>query len=65
MVLLKLSGLRDARLILSEFSLGITKEELMQIYETATAEKFSPLIIDLAAPKESRFKKGFSEILHV
>ena len=65
MVLLKLSGLRDARLILSEFSLGITKEELMQIYEHATAEKFSPLIIDLAAPKESRFRKGFSEILNV
>ena len=65
MVLLKLSGLRDARLILSEFSLGITKEELMEIYEHATAEKFSPLIIDLAAPKESRFRKGFSEILNV
>ena len=65
MVLLKLSGLRDARLILSEFSLGITKEELMEIYEHATAEKFSPLIIDLAAPKESRFRKGFSEILDV
>jgi hypothetical protein len=65
MVILKLSGVRDARLILSEFSLGVTKEELMEIYEHATAEKFSPLIIDLAAPKESRFRKGFSEILSV
>ncbi len=65
LVLLKLSGLRDARLILSEFSLGVSKETLMAFYDRATAEKFSPLVIDLAAPKESRFRKGFSEILSV
>ena len=65
LVLLRLSGVRDARLILSELSLGVTKEELMEIYEHATAEKFSPLIVDLAAPKASRFRKGFSEVLAV
>jgi len=65
LVLLRLSGVRDARLILSELSLGVTKEQLMGLYEYATDTKFSPLIVDLAAPKQSRFRKGFSEIIPV
>ena len=65
LVLLRLSGVRDARLILSELSLGVTKEQLMSLYEYSTDTKFSPLIVDLAAPKQSRFRKGFSEIIPV
>ena len=57
--------MRDARLILSEMSLGVTKEQLMSIYEYGTDTKFSPLIVDLAAPKQSRFRKGFSEVISV
>jgi hypothetical protein len=64
-VILKLSQNRDCRMILSEMGLGISKEQLCQIYDYATAEKFSPLIIDLAAPKASRFKKGFNEAIPV
>ena len=65
LVLLRLSGVRDARLILSELSLGVTKDQLMSLYEYATDTKFSPLIVDLAAPKQSRFRKGFSELIPV
>ena len=65
LVLLRLSGVRDARLILSELSLGVTKDQLMSLYEYATDTKFSPLIVDLAAPKQTRFRKGFSEIIPV
>ena len=64
-VILKLSQNRDTRMILSEMGLGVSKEQLFQIYEYATSEKFSPLIIDLAAPKQSRFKKGFNETIPV
>jgi hypothetical protein len=64
-VILKLSQARDAKLILSEMGLGISKEELWSIYEYATDTKFSPLIIDLAAPKSERFRKGFDEIISV
>jgi len=42
MVLLKLSGEREVNMILKEFGLGVTKEELIEIYEYATQEKFSP-----------------------
>ena len=63
MVLLKLSGNREVNLILSEFGLGITKEELLNLYKYATAEKFSPLIIDMEAEVPQRFRKGLLEIL--
>lgn len=65
MVILKLSGNREVKLILSEFGLGVSKEELLQLYEYATKEKFSPLLIDMEAPPEERFRKGFQEILSI
>lgn len=63
MVLLKLSGNREVNLILSEFGLGVTKDELIKIYEFATQEKFSPLLIDMETGPESRFRKGLLDIL--
>ncbi len=65
MVLLKLSGQREVNIILSEFGLGVTKEELVSIYEYATAEKLSPLIIDMEAEPADRFRKGLVEIISV
>lgn len=62
-VLLKLSGHREVNLILSEFGLGITKEELLNFYDYATKEKFSPLIIDMEESTDKRFRKGLLEIL--
>mgnify|MGYP003650380895 FL=1 len=65
MILLKLSGQREVNIILSEFGLGVTKEQLIELYEYATKEKFSPLIIDLEADKEQRFRKGLKEVISV
>jgi len=65
MVLLKLSGNREVNLILSEFGLGITKEQLLALYKFATAEKFSPLIIDMEEDASKRFRKGFLDVLNV
>jgi hypothetical protein len=65
MVLLKLSGNREVNLILSEFGLGITKEDLIDLYEYATKEKFSPLLIDMEEEADKRFRKGFIEILGI
>ena len=63
MVLLKLSGQREVNLILSEFGLGITKEELLALYEFATKEKFSPLLIDMEENADKRFRKGLLDII--
>ena len=64
-IILKLSGQRDANLILSEFSLGITKQQLLDLYEYATSQKFSALVVDLEADKSKRFRKNFDEFLPV
>ena len=63
MVILKLSGNREVNLILSEFGLGVSREQLLAMYEYATNEKFSPLLIDLEQDPTKRFRKGFNEIL--
>jgi hypothetical protein len=63
LVLLKLSGQREVNMILSECSLGLTKDQLLKMYKHATSEKFSPLLIDFEAEPEQRFRKGIDEIL--
>jgi hypothetical protein len=65
MVLLKLSGNREVNMILSEFGLGVSKEQLIALYEYATKEKFSPLLIDMEGDKDSRFRKGLLDVLSI
>jgi hypothetical protein len=50
---------------MTEFGLGVSKEQLLKIYEYATAEKFSPLVIDMEADKDNRFRKGLNEIIDI
>jgi len=63
MFILKLNGDRECKMILSDFGLGITKDQLLHIYQYATKEKFSPLLIDLEEEPTKRFRKGFDEVL--
>jgi len=63
LILLKLSGHREVNMILKEAGLGLTKEQLLAMYERATESKFSPLIIDMEEEPHSRFRKGFLDIL--
>jgi hypothetical protein len=65
MCILKLSGNREVKMILSEFGLGVSKEELLRLYTEATAEKFQPLIIDMDEEAPKRFRKGLTEIMTV
>jgi hypothetical protein len=65
MVLLKLSGQREVNIILSEFGLGVTKEQLLAIYNFATREKMQPLLIDMEAEHHQRFRKGFLSIIDI
>ena len=62
-VLLKLTGKREIKLILSEFSLGVNESELMDLYTQATSEKFQPLLVDLDAPLDTKFRRGFTDFL--
>ena len=53
------------RMILSEVCPFITKEQLLDIYNYATSEKFSPLIIDMEADLDKKFRKGFLEYIPI
>ena len=64
MVLLKLSGNREINMILSEFGLGVSKSELLEIYKYATNEKMVPLLIDMEEEQTKRFRKGLTEIIN-
>jgi len=64
LVLLKLSGDRDLSLILRENSLGVDKQQMLDMYKYATREKFSPFIIDIESPDDDRkYRKGLLEYL--
>ena len=63
MVILKIPSNRDLNMILSESGIGLTKDELMRMYDYATLEKFSPLLIDCDEEVDKRYRKGFLEIL--
>lgn len=65
LVLLKLSGERELKLILSEGGLGIDRDQLLALYEYATNEKFSALVIDYEAPIEKRYRKNWLEYLSI
>jgi hypothetical protein len=51
-------------MILSTFGLGVNKEQLLNMYEYATKEKFSALLIDMEQSPDKRFRKNFLEILN-
>ena len=60
MIILKLSGNRELKVILSEFGLGVDKDTLLAIYKEATKEKFQPLIVDLeSGDDDKKFRSGF------
>lgn len=66
LVLLKLSGDRDLKMILRESSLGLDRDQMLSIYKYATDTKFSPLVIDIESTDDNRkFRKGLTEYINV
>jgi len=58
-IILELGGSRDVNVFLSEISIGLTKEELMYMYNDATKEKFNCLIVNLDKSGNERYCKNF------
>ena len=61
--ILKIDGVRDTKLILSDYGAGLDKDQLWNMYDYATRDKFYPLFIDVQKPIPERFRKGISEQL--
>ncbi len=64
LVLLKLSGHREIKMILKEGGLGCTPEQLVGMYMEATKEKFGCLLIDYEEEPENRYRKGLQTVLN-
>jgi hypothetical protein len=63
--ILKLSGDREVGMILKENGVGLTKEQLVNMYKYATSEKFSPLLIDIEEPDMTKkYRKGMYQFLN-
>ena len=51
-------------MIMSELSLGVTKDQLIKIYNFATRDKFNVLLVDLDEPDvNKKFRKNFLGII--
>jgi hypothetical protein len=64
MVFLKLGGVREVKDILRNFALGISKEQLINMYNYATDEKLDCLLLDLEADKHKKFRHNFDEYMN-
>ena len=58
-VVLKLGGTRDVNSILRECSIGLTKEELLYMYQQAIKQKFDVFMINLDKFSNERYRHNF------
>lgn len=66
LIILKLSTEREINMIMKESAVGLDKEQLLKLYKQATESKFTPLIIDMEQPDDTKkYRKGFTEYLEV
>lgn len=58
--LLKLSSKKDLKLVLSDYTLGIEANDLVELHKDATSERFQFLFIDInATDEDAKFSKGW------
>jgi ATP/maltotriose-dependent transcriptional regulator MalT len=62
--ILKLGGVRDLKLILSECAVNVEQTQLINMYEYATADKFQFLRIGLEEENDTKYRKNLLEILN-
>ena len=64
-IILKLSGEKEIKMILKEVGLGLSKEQLLNMYNYATNQKFHCLIVDCESTDlEHKYRKNFLEYLN-
>lgn len=62
-ILKKIGSKRDLKLILSEYNLDISIDDLLALYQYATQDKFDFFMIDIDAPAGQQFRKNFLELI--
>ena len=64
-VILKLGGTRDINSLLREVSIGLTKDQLLEMYKEATKIKFDVMIINLEKSGNERYRKNFLQYFEI
>jgi hypothetical protein len=63
-VILKLSGEKEVKCLLKEVGLGLSKENLLNMYKFCTNDKFNTMIIDCESNDvEHKYRHNFTEYL--
>lgn len=62
--ILKIGSKRDLNLILNEVSIGVTKEQLISMYEHATNKKLDVLLIHVEKNPSERFRHNFLAVMN-
>lgn len=64
-ILKKLNSTKDLVMIMKDFSLGLEKEELIDLYKFCTEDFKSFLLVDIDVPPEQRFRQGYFNIINI
>lgn len=65
LIIKRLNTLGDLFRIMREYSLGVDKDKLKQIYDASTDTKQNFLLVDLEEAPENRFRKNFNEVYDI
>ena len=62
--IMKLAGNRETMLVMRVYGCGLSKKQLQSMYEYATKDFGCPLLIDLEADLQHKYRKGLLEFLN-
>ena len=63
LIIKQVSSMRNLTMIMKEYDLGVSKDDLIEMYETATADKSGFLMIDLEGDKDKMLERILMAIL--
>jgi hypothetical protein len=61
----KIQSIKDLNMMMRDYSLNLSKTELLALYEHCTDSIQSFMFIDLESPPETRFRKNFKQVFHI
>ena len=64
-IIKQLSSLKNLTMIMNEYSLGVDKKQMKEMYDDSTRERIGFLMLDLGGDKEKQFRSEFDEYYEV
>ena len=63
-LLRNINSRKELNRIISEFNLGVDRDEIVKLYRQATMNDFDFFMIDNTEPESRRYKRNFSDVLN-